>query len=260
MHSHRETPHAKHAPIIEFLTRDSLFSRVGIEHRGIDVLESPVQLRLNRLCAVTCSRPSTNLTKKIIVNERRANDFALEAEYGNRQPLAIIPGDIEHPDLEISAVLERNESYDVLLGSVFDGFILGTSSPRRKAQLESLYSNLNVQIKPIRGNIDTRIKKLDNKEYDAIVLAQAGLQALGIDRISTRLPIIPAVGQGIIALQTVKGSKASSIVKEVNHDLTFKQAQLERALLKGIGGDCTTKVAAHATGNNPIKLEAVYYD
>ena len=171
-----------------------------------------------------------------------------------------MPGDIEHPDLEISAVLERNESYDVLLGSVFDGFILGTSSPRRKAQLESLYSNLNVQIKPIRGNIDTRIKKLDNKEYDAIVLAQAGLQALGIDRISTRLPIIPAVGQGIIALQTVKGSKASSIVKEVNHDLTFRQAQLERALLKGIGGDCTTKVAAHATGNNPIKLEAVYYD
>ena len=171
-----------------------------------------------------------------------------------------MPGDVEHPDLEISAVLERNESYDVLLGSVFDGFVLGTSSPRRKAQLEKLYDNLNVQVKPIRGNIDTRIKKLDNKEYDAIVLAQAGLQALGIDRISTRLPIIPAIGQGIIALQTVKGSKASIIVKEVNHDLTFRQAQLERALLKGIRGDCTTKVAAHATGDNPIKLEAVYYD
>ena len=171
-----------------------------------------------------------------------------------------MPGDVEHPDLHICSVLERNSPYDVLVGSVFDGFVLGTSSPRRKAQLEELYSNLDVQIKSIRGNIDTRLEKLDNKEYDAIVLAQAGLQALGIDRISTRLPIIPAVGQGIIALQTVKGSKASSIVKEVNHDLTFRQAQLERALLKGIGGDCTTKVAAHATGNNPIKLEAVYYD
>ena len=171
-----------------------------------------------------------------------------------------MPGDIEHPDLEISAVLERNESYDVLLGSVFDGFILGTSSPRRKAQLESLYSNLNVQIKPIRGNIDTRIKKLDNKEYDAIVLAQAGLQALGIDREYTRLPIVPAVGQGIIALQTVKGLMSSDIIKEINHDLTYRQAKLERALLKGIGGDCTTKVAGYASGDNPIKLEAVYYD
>ena len=53
---------------------------------------------------------------------------------------------------------------------------------------------------------------------------------------------------------------AGDIVKEINHDLTFRQAQLERALLKGIGGDCTTKVAAYASGDNPIKLEAEYYD
>lgn len=171
-----------------------------------------------------------------------------------------MPGDIEHPDLEISAVLERNSPYDVLLGNVFDGFVVGTSSPRRKAQLESLYSHLNVEVRPIRGNIDTRLKRLDNNDFDAIVLAEAGLQALGIDRISTRLPFIPAIGQGIIALQTVKDSLASKIVKEINHDLTFRQAKLERSLLKGIGGDCTTKIAAHATGDNPIKLEAVYYD
>lgn len=172
-----------------------------------------------------------------------------------------MPGDVEHPDLEVSAVLERNSPDDVLLGSVFDGFVLGTSSPRRKAQLEKLYANLNVQIKPIRGNIDTRLEKLDNKEYDAIVLAQAGLDALGIDRIFTRLPIIPAVGQGIIALQTRKDDiETKIIVSKANHDLTFRQAKIERALLKGIGGDCTTKVAAYATGDNPIELQAVYYD
>ena len=171
-----------------------------------------------------------------------------------------IPGDVDHPLLKIGAVLERNSPYDCLIGNVFDGFVLGTSSPRRKAQLEKLYANLNVVIKPIRGNIDSRLNKLDNGEYDAIILAEAGLQALGIERTVTRLPIIPAVGQGIIALQTVKGLMAGDIVKEINHDLTFRQAQLERALLKGIGGDCTTKVAAYASGDNPIKLEAEYYD
>lgn len=171
-----------------------------------------------------------------------------------------LPGDTENPDLEISAVLERNSTEDILLGSVFDGFVVGTSSPRRKAQLEKLYANLNVVVKPIRGNIDTRLEKLDNKEFDAIVLAKAGLDALGIDRIGTRLPIIPAVGQGIIALQTVKDSEAGTIVKQINHDLTYRQAKLERALLKGIGGDCTTKIAAHAYGDNPIRLEVEYYD
>ena len=170
-----------------------------------------------------------------------------------------MPGDVEHPLLEISAVLERNSPHDVLLGNVFDGFVLGTSSPRRAAQLEKLYANLNVVIKPIRGNIDSRLKKLDNGEYDAIILAQAGLNELGIVREWTKLSIIPAVGQGIIAMQTVKNSKASLIVKQANHELTYRHAQLERALLKGIGGDCTTKVAAYASGSDPIKLEAEYF-
>lgn len=174
-----------------------------------------------------------------------------------------IPGDDEHPNLEISAVLERNSPYDVIIGNIFDGFTLGTSSPRRTAQLKSLYSNLNVKIKPIRGNIDTRLKKLDDGEYDAIVLAEAGLQVLGIDRDWVRLSIhhcTPAVGQGVIALQTIKGSDASKIAKKINHNLTYRQAMLERSLLKGIGGDCYTKVAGYASEDNPIKLRAVYYD
>jgi|TARA_R110001592_G_scaffold71623_5_gene218870 hydroxymethylbilane synthase len=172
-----------------------------------------------------------------------------------------MPGDVEHPDLHICAVLERNRPYDVLIGKVFDGFVIGTSSPRRKAQLEQLYSGVNVQIKPIRGNIDTRLAKLDAGEYDAIVLAEAGLDALGIKRDYERLTsMVPAVGQGIIALQTRKDDVITNeIVSKANHKLTYDQAQLERALLKGIGGDCSTRVAGHATGNNPIKLEAVYY-
>ena len=172
-----------------------------------------------------------------------------------------MPGDVEHPDLHICAVLERNRPHDVLIGKVFDGFVIGTSSPRRKAQLEQLYAGINVQIKPIRGNIDTRLAKLDAGEYDAIVLAEAGLDALGIKRDYERLTsMVPAVGQGIIALQTRKDDVITNeIVSKANHKLTYEQAQLERALLKGIGGDCSTRVAGHATGNNPIKLEAVYY-
>lgn len=171
-----------------------------------------------------------------------------------------IPGDIEHPDLHICAVLKRSRPHDVLIGKIFDGFVIGTSSPRRKAQLEQLYSGINVKIKPIRGNIDTRLEKLDAGDYDAIVLAEAGLDALGIKRDYERLPIIPAIGQGTIALQTRKDDTlTNNIVSKANHKLTYEQAQLERALLKGIGGDCSTKVAGHATGSNPIKLEAVYY-
>jgi len=171
-----------------------------------------------------------------------------------------MPGDVEHPDLHICAVLERARPYDVLIGNVADNFIIGTSSPRRKAQLEQLYANHHVQIKPIRGNIDTRLAKLDAGEYDAIVLAEAGLDALQIKRDYIRLPIVPAVGQGIIALQTRKADeKTNAIVSKANHKLTYEQAKLERALLKGIAGDCHTRVAGHATGDNPIKLEAVYY-
>ena len=144
---------------------------------------------------------------------------------------------------------------------MFDGFVLGTSSPRRKAQLEELYANQNVEIKPIRGNIDTRLAKLDAGEYDAIVLAEAGLDALDIKRDYERLPILPAIGQGIIALQTRKDDEATNaLVRKANHQLTYEQAKLERALLKGIGGNCSTRVAGHATGNNPIRLEAVYYE
>lgn len=171
-----------------------------------------------------------------------------------------MPGE-ENPNLVISAMLKRNSPHDVLVGSVGYGCTIGTSSPRRTAQLKELYKNLDIKIKPIRGNIDTRLKKLDDKEYDAIVLAEAGLQALDIRRTWIKIPTIPAVGQGIIALQTRKDDENTiDIVKKANHAKTFAQAQVERAFLKGMGGDCHTKLAAHATGSNPITLKAMYYD
>lgn len=171
-----------------------------------------------------------------------------------------MPGDIEHPDLIVASYLKRNEPQDVLIGNVFEGCVIGTSSPRRKEQIQELYGNLNVEIKPIRGNIDTRLQKLDDKEYDAIILAKAGLDALGISRICKPLDIVPAVGQGTIALQCRKDdSETIELVSKTNDDLTMRQSFLERALLKGMMGDCSTSVAAYAHGDAPIKMDVVYY-
>ena len=171
-----------------------------------------------------------------------------------------MPGDIEHPDLIVASYLKRNEPQDVLIGNVFEGCVIGSSSPRRKEQIQELYGNLNVEIKHIRGNIDTRLQKLDNKEYDAIILAKAGLDALNITRICKPLDIIPAVGQGTIALQCRKDdAETIELVSKTNDDLTMRQSFLERALLKGMMGDCSTSVAAYAHGDAPIKMDVVYY-
>jgi hydroxymethylbilane synthase len=171
-----------------------------------------------------------------------------------------IPGQ-ETDGLIIAAMLQRNSPHDVLIGKVSYNCTIGTSSPRRTAQLLDLYKDLRINIKPIRGNIDTRLEKLDNGEYDAIILAEAGLQALNISRPTVKVPTIPAVGQGVIALQTRQDDEETiKIVKQANHDKTFKQATIERAFLKGIDGDCHTKIAAHATGSNPITLKAMYYE
>mgnify|MGYP001626738525 FL=1 len=171
-----------------------------------------------------------------------------------------MPGDIQHPDLVVSSYLKRNNPHDVLIGSVFEGCVIGTSSPRRREQIQELYGDLNVEIKHIRGNIDTRLQKLDDKEYDAIILAKAGLDALDISRICKPLDIIPAVGQGTTVLQCRKDDvETIELVSKTNDDLTMRQSFLERSLLKGMMGDCSTSVAAYAYGDSPIKMDVVYY-
>lgn len=171
-----------------------------------------------------------------------------------------MPGDIQHPDLVVASYLKRNNPHDVLIGNVFEGCVIGTSSPRRREQIQELYGDLNVEIKHIRGNIDTRLQKLDDKEYDAIILAKAGLDALDISRICKPLDIIPAVGQGTTVLQCRKDDiETIELVSKTNDDLTMRQSFLERSLLKGMMGDCSTSVAAYAYGDSPIKMDVVYY-
>ena len=164
--------------------------------------------------------------------------------------------------LSISAIGEREDARDALVlatGSEFDatalgnlprGAIVGTSSPRRLAQLRCWFGN-NLEIKDLRGNVDTRIRKLDEGQYDALILASAGLVRLGLhDRISLRIPIshmLPAVGQGAIAIETRSDDDfAIETTRKLDHRETHLACLAERAFLRGLGGGCQLPIAAHA--------------
>jgi hydroxymethylbilane synthase len=163
--------------------------------------------------------------------------------------------------LSITAICEREDPRDALVlaaGSEFDatalgnlprGAIVGTSSQRRLAQLRCWRDDL--VIKDLRGNVDTRIRKLDEGQYDAVILASAGLVRLGLqDRISLRIPIehmLPAVGQGAIAIETREDDEfAVQATRRLDHRETRVACLAERAFLRGLGGGCQLPIAAHA--------------
>ena len=150
--------------------------------------------------------------------------------------------------LVIRGVLERNDPRDILIGKIKKGARVGTSSPRRTAQLK--YKRKNIEVLPIRGNIDTRLKKLQDGQYDAIILAKAGLQMLGlenkVDKIYELDEMMPCAGQGIIAIQSRDNDDPiNAKIASINHLQTFYQAEAERSLLEAIGGDCHTALGCY---------------
>ena len=167
---------------------------------------------------------------------------------------------IEHNELIIGAYIKRNDPRDSLvsnkiknLNELKDGMLIGTSSRRRELQIKKLNRNINVV--NIRGNIDTRIKKVDEKKLDAIILAAAGIKSLNLENkiglIFKTNEMLPAVGQGIIAVQCRKEDKfILSIIKKINHEETSLCAKAERKMLQTIGGDCETAVGGLAEINN----------
>ena len=160
-----------------------------------------------------------------------------------------MPG-IKTEGLTVNVVLPRNNCKDYIIGDVTSkqSPIVGTSSPRRRAQIENMFEW--VQTKDIRGNIETRLAKLDNGDYDAIVLAGAGLDLLNIDVNQVVINNIPAVCQGIIALQTREDdTKTNGLISRMNHYPTYYNSQVERALLERIGGDCHTALAGNVQNN-----------
>ena len=174
---------------------------------------------------------------------------------------------IETDGLVIHSFLERNNPKEILISKDNKKLkeldvrsIVGTSSLRREFQLKKIRPDLNCKL--IRGNVDTRIKKLKDGLYDAIILSYAGIQYLKLENeISetfTTKEIIPSVGQGIIALQCRENNeKIISLLKKINHEETYKRAFAERNILKVLEGDCETAIGAHAVidGKN-IVVEA----
>jgi hydroxymethylbilane synthase len=163
--------------------------------------------------------------------------------------------------LAIAAITEREDARDALVlrkGLVIEqpsikhlpeGCIVGTSSPRRLSQLKHLRPHL--AIKELRGNVDTRLRKLDAGEYDAVLLASAGLRRLGLrDRISAPIEIeemLPAVGQGALAIETRSDDEETvSLLALLDDQQTRAACIAERALLRALGGGCQLPIAAHA--------------
>jgi hydroxymethylbilane synthase len=178
------------------------------------------------------------------------------------------------PDrLTIGAICEREDPRDALvlprdtigssasLANLIEGANVGTSSQRRVAQLKALRPDVAIQ--DVRGNVDTRLRKLDEGQYDALILASAGLRRLGLtERISATIAteeMLPAVGQGAIAIEAHIDNKfALESIANLNHDATRIACTAERALLRSLGGGCQLPIAAHAVVNgDELRLQGL---
>jgi len=162
----------------------------------------------------------------------------------------------ETEGLSTDSFLERNDPREILitknkkkLKDLDQKSIVGTSSYRREFQIKKIRQDLNCKL--IRGNVDTRIRKLNEGMYDAIILSYAGIKFLKfeneISEIFSAEEIIPSAGQGIIALQCRENDdEIISILNKINHEKTHKRAHLERNILKVLDGDCETAIGAHS--------------
>jgi len=155
--------------------------------------------------------------------------------------------------LTLAAIPVREDPRDALVGKQLSqlaaGARVGTSSLRRAAQLRAIRQDL--EIENIRGNLDTRLRKLDEGQYDAIVLASAGLRRLGwLNRIAELLDpsvMCPAVGQGALAIETRDEGRALDVCALLDHKLTRTAVMAERAVLARLGGGCQVPIGAYAT-------------
>jgi hydroxymethylbilane synthase len=160
--------------------------------------------------------------------------------------------------LAVGAYLEREDPRDALCGAdrVESGMRIGTASVRRRAQLLALEPN--VRIEPLRGNIDTRLRKRGERGLDAVVLAACGLDRLGLqDEIGLRFDpedLLPEAGHGALALQVRAGDE--QLVNHADHAETRRRVEAERACVAAVGGGCLAPVAAYHDGTTLTALVA----
>ena len=155
----------------------------------------------------------------------------------------------------LAAIGERASPFDAFVSNQYArleemlaGSIVGTSSLRREAQLRAKFPHLT--IKPLRGNVQTRLSKLDNGDYDAVILATAGLQRLGLDgrirEILSPADSLPAAGQGALGIEiAARRTDLADILRPLNHEETAACVTAERALARALGGSCQVPLAAY---------------
>lgn len=189
-----------------------------------------------------------NLDHKLLVGEI---DCAVHS-------LKDIPGDIDcHKDLKHLALLEREDPRDCLimregLTDVEPDHVLATSSPRRRAILKKLYPQN--KIIPLRGNVNTRLRKMEEGQFDGMVLSYAGLLRLGLEHHATKIysaeEFLPAVGQGVVCLKVRKqDAKVCEYLRILNNTQAEKTTAAERQMLYVLKGDCHSAIAGHCVFN-----------
>jgi hydroxymethylbilane synthase len=237
--------------------------------------------------ALEAARPGLDVELCIIQTEgdrrRRASLLAIGGQgvFTRELEVALLDGEIDvavhslkdlpstlPEGLVLASTPPREDPRDVLvtregtaLGALFDGAVVGTGSLRRRAQLLRLRPDL--KMKDIRGNVDTRLAKLDAGEYDAIILAAAGLSRLGaLGRVQAEVlateAVLPAPAQGILGLECRADDAATwDVLLSINHGPTFVSATAERAVLSHFGIGCRLPVAALAeTERDTLRLRA----
>jgi len=181
-----------------------------------------------------------------------------------------VPMDLP-PGFELACVMEREDPRDALVSPRYEsiealpqGAVVGTSSLRRVVLLRALRPDLRIE--PLRGNLDTRLRKLDEGGYDAIVLAAAGLKRLGLEhrirRVFEPTQMLPAAGQGALGIEVRAGRPevAQALVPLV-HRTTWMAVAAERAVSRALGGSCSMPLAAHATLQGEVlQLQAAWGD
>ncbi len=181
-----------------------------------------------------------------------------------------VPMDLP-PGFSLAAIWEREDPRDAFVSNDFDslaalphGAVVGTSSLRRVVQLLGLRPDLRIE--PLRGNLDTRLRKLDEGGFHAIVLAAAGLKRLGLaSRIRACFDpndMIPAAGQGALGIEVREDATAlRGLLAQTVHMPTFLAAHAERAVSRALGGSCSMPLAAHAVWEGPtLRLDAALGD
>ncbi|HIV52371.1 MAG TPA: hydroxymethylbilane synthase [Candidatus Mediterraneibacter norwichensis] len=170
------------------------------------------------------------------------------------------------PEFPILAYGRREDPRDVILyrpglEALPEQAVIGTSSRRRMLQMQRLYPDCT--FRGIRGNVQTRLKKLETEGYDGTILAAAGLKRLGMEQVISRYlsvdEMIPAAGQGILAVQGRKGENYGWIDR-IDDRESRAAALAERQFIRVTGGDCTSPCAAHAqVSGNELRLTGLYY-